>query len=81
MTPEQARAALATLNHIGVDGTDASWASTHRDEISAAFDTLQAFVSEAERLQVENTVLRQQLDALQSGSDLKRGDEELRQQN
>jgi len=61
MTPEEARAALAIVNKIGVNGTDASWAVTHRDEISAAFDQLQAFISEVERLQAENTALKESL--------------------
>ncbi len=59
MTLDEAREALATLNNIGVDGTGASWAVTHRDEISAAFDKLLTFVSEVERLQAENTTLRE----------------------
>jgi hypothetical protein len=76
MTPEEAREALATLNKLGVDGVDVAWAVTHRDEISAAFDTLQAFVSEAERLQAENAALHHQLDALTSSGPMQRVDEE-----
>jgi hypothetical protein len=76
MTPEEARQALATLNQIGVDGTDTSWPITHRDEISAAFDTLQAFVSEAERVQAENVALRQRLEAFLTGGEPKRVDKD-----